>query len=328
MIRCFSFLLGLLLLVGCERPQPTRPSDINVGGNESSVPTRQETFAEARARHQVKPVRRAAEQVPLDVPPANTFTIVKYKSPVGMLEAYLTPNPKDGKKHPAILWITGGDCNSIGDVWSPSDPKNDQSAAQYRNAGIVMMFPSLRGGNKNPGKRESFFGEVDDVLAARKFLADQPHVDPDRIYLGGHSTGGTLALLVAETGAKFRAVFSFGPVDEVDGYGPDYCFFDLNDKEAVRVRSPLHWLSGVQCRTLVLEGNKQGNLLSVAQMSSISRNDKLSFYSINGGSHFDILAPVNTALAQAILKDTGAECTISLPAQVGRFRAEDLGQKR
>jgi hypothetical protein len=26
------------------------------------------------------------------------------------------------------------------------------SAAAYRNAGIVMMFPSLRGGNENPGK--------------------------------------------------------------------------------------------------------------------------------------------------------------------------------
>ena len=23
------------------------------------------------------------------------------------------PNPNDGKKHPAIVWITGGDCNSI-----------------------------------------------------------------------------------------------------------------------------------------------------------------------------------------------------------------------
>ena len=33
----------------------------------------------------------------------------------GMLAAYLTPNPGDGQKHPAIVWITGGDCHSIGD---------------------------------------------------------------------------------------------------------------------------------------------------------------------------------------------------------------------
>ena len=33
-----------------------------------------------------------------------------------------------------------------------------------------MMFPSLRGGNNNPGSKEGFFGEVDDVLAAADLL--------------------------------------------------------------------------------------------------------------------------------------------------------------
>lgn len=55
-----------------------------------------------------------------------------------------------------------------------------------------MMFPSLRGGNDNPGVKEGFLAEVDDVLAAADFLGKQNYVDPGRIYLGGHSTGGTL----------------------------------------------------------------------------------------------------------------------------------------
>jgi hypothetical protein len=42
-----------------------------------------------------------------------------------------------------------------------------------------MMFPSLRGGNDNPGAREGFYGEVDDVVAASEFLARQPYVDLD-----------------------------------------------------------------------------------------------------------------------------------------------------
>ena len=79
-----------------------------------------------------------------------------------------------------------------------------------------MMFPSLRGGNDNPGKKEGFLGEVNDVLAASEFLSRQEYVDPDRIYLGGHSTGGTLALLVAASTDKYRAVFSFGPNDDVE----------------------------------------------------------------------------------------------------------------
>jgi alpha/beta superfamily hydrolase len=41
-----------------------------------------------------------------------------------------------------------------------------KSARAFREAGIVLMLPSLRGGNGNPGHRELMFGDVDDVLAA------------------------------------------------------------------------------------------------------------------------------------------------------------------
>src|SRR5260221_380560 len=66
------------------------------------------------------------------------FNTQKPRSPEGNSGASLTPEPGEGKSHPAIIWITGGDCNSIGDVWSPASPDNDQTAAAYRKAGIVM----------------------------------------------------------------------------------------------------------------------------------------------------------------------------------------------
>jgi hypothetical protein len=59
-------------------------------------------------------------------------------APPGSLAAYLTPDPLDKAQHPAIIWIAGGDCNSIGDVWSPMSPSNDQNATAYRLAGIVL----------------------------------------------------------------------------------------------------------------------------------------------------------------------------------------------
>ena len=136
---------------------------------------------------------------------------MKYDSPAGSLAAYVSPDPNDGKRHPAIIWITGGDCNTIGEMWNPRPASNDQTARAYREAGLVMMFPSLRGGNDNPGFKENFYGEVDDVLAAAAYLAKQDYVDPKRIYLGGHSTGGTLVLLVAEVPNPFRAVFLIRP---------------------------------------------------------------------------------------------------------------------
>ena len=43
---------------------------------------------------------------------------------------------------------------------------NDQNATAYPKAGVVTYFPSLRGGNLNPGRGEGFLGEVDDIIAA------------------------------------------------------------------------------------------------------------------------------------------------------------------
>jgi len=116
------------------------------------------------------------------------------------------------------------------------------------------MYPSLRGGNDNPGFKESFLGEVDDVLAAADFLASQPGIDPNRIYLGGHSTGGTLALLTAESTNKFRAVFSLGPVDDIRGYGTEFIFFDHRNSAELEPRSPANWLYSIQNPTFVIEG--------------------------------------------------------------------------
>src|SRR5262249_22746789 len=153
---------------------------------------------EARKGFVTKIVENGDPPTAPDQPDGGPFELIRYKSPVGPLAAYLIKDPGDGKKHPAIVWITGGDTNSIGDVWSPADRSNDQTASGFRKAGIVMMFPSQRGGNDNPGKREGFYGEVDDILAATDHLAALPYVDPEQIYLGGHSTGGTMVMLVGE----------------------------------------------------------------------------------------------------------------------------------
>ena len=162
-----------------------------------------------------------------------------------------------------------------------------------------MMFPSLRGGNDNPGKKEGFFGEVNDVLAASEFLSRQEYVDPDRIYLGGHSTGGTLALLVAASTDKYRAVFSFGPNHDVSGYLGDYLPFNTRDPREIALRSPGLWLHSIRCRTFVFEGTTgiPNYLGSLEDMKAKSKNPAISFYPIRNGDHFNILAPINEKIA-------------------------------
>jgi acetyl esterase/lipase len=271
----------------------------------------------ARKGFQTKLLPRTQKPEPLETAPAKVFRTVKYPATSGQLGAYLTPDPSDGKRHPAILWITGGDPNTISDVWSPASRDNDQSAAAYRKAGITMMFPSLRGGNDNPGTKEGFLGEVDDVLAAARFLATQPYVDTNRIYLGGHSTGGTLALLVSESTSVFRAVFAFGPVDDVRGYGygklNTYVPANLSDRKEALLRSPIFWLNSIQSPTWVLEGGT-GNTESLRYMASKSNNTNIHFVEVRNADHFNILAPVNELIAREILGDTGERCSLKLDA--------------
>ena len=292
-MKCLQLAVTLVFLVaGCSK-QGTATQATRVAG--ASTPSPGETsLTAARKGFKTKTVKRTDEREPVADPPPALFNVVRYESPVGKLPAYLTPDPKDGKKHPATIWITGGDCNSIGEVWKNAPPSNDQTAAAYRQAGIIMMFPSLRGGNDNPGVKEGFFGEVDDVLAAADFLGKQAYVDPARIYLGGHSTGGTLVLLTAECSDRFRSVFSFGPVEDVATYGdPQYLPFDFQNRRELELRAPILWLAAIKSPVFVIEGDG-GNIDSLQAMARASKNPWIHFLTIKRVDHFGMLAREQT----------------------------------
>lgn len=262
----------------------------------------QQTLVQARSGVTTQIVSASEPFGPPDDPTGSEFDLIKYQSPVGPLHAYVTRDPGDGRKRPAIVWITGGDCNSIGDVWSPSDPSDDQTASPFRKAGVAMMFPSLRGGNDNPGRREGFMGEVDDVLAAADHLSQLPHIDPNQIYLGGHSTGGTLAILVAESSDRFKAVFSLGPVALVSHYGGEYVYCDPDNEREIALRSPLPWLHCVKSPLYVFEGADGGNWESIEMMEDVNSNPLIHFFPLGNHDHFSIIAPLTERLASQIIQ--------------------------
>jgi len=294
----------------------TKPVPFTASTNVAPVDRPKLTLAEARNGFVSKLIPGEPPQGEVATPPSALFKLVAYEAPMGKLAAYLSPDPGDGKKHPAIIWLLGGSSNSIGDVWSKSDRENDQSASAYREAGLVMMYPALRGGNAGSGTKEAFLGEVDDVLAAADFLSKQSYVDPDRVYLGGHSTGGTLAILVAAASPRFRAVFSFGPIDNVERYGPAYLPFDRAIRKELELRSPIHWLHTIECPVFVFEGAK-GNADALKEMSATSKNANLRFFLVRKANHFNLLAPLNERIARKILEDTGPKTNLT-------FKSEDF----
>jgi acetyl esterase/lipase len=309
-----SLTLLMMFAVGCEKPVPG-PANNRIRINKpapQAAPHPKESveaaskLVEARKGFVTKLVKAGPQEDPPEAPPGSVFKLVKYPAQPGKLSAYLTPDPGDGKKHPAIIWITGGDCNSIGDVWSDYESDNEQSASAYRKEGLVMMFPSLRGGNDNPGRREGFLGEVEDVLAAADYLAALPYVDTTRIYLGGHSTGGTLVLLTAEVSARFRAVFSFGPVADSAYYGDRFVYCSLKNAKEMELRRPIRWLSEIKSPTFVFEGAEPpSNIDSLNEMKSAYASESVHFFAVPKKNHFSALEPVNRLIVSKILKDTG-----------------------
>jgi dienelactone hydrolase len=179
------------------------------------------------ARFGFKTVRTPTDFAPTgEAPnPVADATIIAYKSGDLTLAAYLSNDRFGGGKRPAVVWAHGGFGSIAPDDWD--------RAKKFHDAGCVLMVPSFRQENNNPGKFEMFYGEVDDLLAAVDYVAKLPAVDPNRVYVVGYEAGGTLALLAATTGTtKVRAFFSILGIPDLQGY------FREKDPRALGVRPP------------------------------------------------------------------------------------------
>lgn len=250
-----------------------------------------------------------------DQPPPGAFSLIKYKSPAGELAAYLTPDPKSGQKHPAIIVCNGG-FGGIGDfAWTV-----ERFTGHFRNQGMVVMCPSWRGQQQNPGVFEGFYGEVDDAIAAVEHVRALPYVDPARVYITGHSTGGTVALLVAEMTDKVRASFPLGPcydmanvIGEGKFYG-DASPFDTTNADEVRVRSPIHFIAGIKAPTFSFEGRLSPNdeLSTEANRRAKQADKPFTAFSVREADHFNIVDCVNALIAAKIAADTGPACSITI----------------
>jgi acetyl esterase/lipase len=311
--RAVVFLSLSLSLLACRKDPPATQAPADAATPVSASSAGPERLPDARRGFTTHLTDKAHKKAPPTPPPPATFTLVHYPSKVGDLAAYVTPRPADGKARAAVVWVQGGFESSIdASSWEAAPAENDQSARAFREAGLVLMIPSFRGGNDNPGSRETLYGEVDDVIAAGDYAARLPYVDPSRVYLAGHSTGGTLALLVAESTDRFRAVFAFGAVGNAKSYA-DEATFDVTDEKEVRLRSPMFFTSAIRSPTFVLEGaSPPSNAGALPYLLPKEAGSPVRTFAVKGVSHFGILAPVTRLVAAKIAADSGAKARIEL----------------
>jgi len=149
----------------------------------------------------------------------------------GKLRTPLRTDMGAPEKVPAVLICHGSD---------GVDARGAFHGLGFEEAGIVTLEidmwaarGSARGANARP---KSPLENLADVFAAKKFLAQQPEVDPQRIGILGFSWGGVLALLSATSRAvaafsrgepPFAAHVAFYPVCWAYGRVPGLSLDDL-----------------------------------------------------------------------------------------------------
>ncbi|MEZ6139414.1 MAG: prolyl oligopeptidase family serine peptidase [Zavarzinella sp.] len=207
-------------------------------------------------RHEFKTrlISNFSSNIQTPIPPKGVLELVKYSTSLGVMDAYITPKTRGPGRYPAIIWLSDQLNNSIDQrFWSVE--QSHLHGQTFRDAGLIMMYPSMRGGNKNPGFVECGFGEVDDILDACKFLTSRDDVDRSRIFLVGHGYGGTLALLTAEyRSTGIRGVLAIAPASSIDRYDREKLTYDATFNYEKLLRSPSHWMNHISCSTWIVTG--------------------------------------------------------------------------
>lgn len=208
-------------------------------GPEVPVPS---AFSLQRARFSTKLLKKI--KAPQDYSPFDSIDgsirLVHYESNGDSLQGLLeTINISDSKKRPGLVYLHGGFSLSNGDV---------QDCSPFTDEGFVVFAPSYRAENGNPGNFEFLLGEVDDAVAAIKWLQNQPYIHADSIYVFGHSLGGSISLSlslrpnlpVRKSGSSAGVYFyeNLEAWEEEDGIVP----FNLLDKDEIVFRLPVYSL--------------------------------------------------------------------------------------
>jgi dipeptidyl aminopeptidase/acylaminoacyl peptidase len=252
-------------------------------------------YAAARSRFQTKLISQGPPpQQWQPVRPTDGVTEVEYPSGSLRLKAWLSRTPPGAKDQPAVLFLHGGFAFG-GDDWEMAKP--------FRTAGYVVMMPILRGENGQPGSFSMFYNEVDDVVAAGGYLAKLPAVDANRVYVAGHSAGGTLTMLAAMTTKQFRAASAFsGSPDQAaflqGGWGAKAPFDRSNIRE-VQMRSPVAYATSFKCPARLYCGQAEVVFHnSTTRTASLAKAQNLDVEAVTvPGDHF---SSVPAAMERAI----------------------------
>jgi dienelactone hydrolase len=246
-------ILALTLLVSIATNAQTSPP---VPDYRPVVEVQHEDMGEARSHFKTKILRKGPPPTEWEdlAAPAGA-TQIEFPSGPLLLKAWINSPPANDKvKHPAVLFLHSAfDLGT--DHWKVAQP--------FRDAGYIVMVPTVRGENGQHGIFTMYYDEVNDVINAAEYLRAQPYIDADHLYVAGHSVGGTLAMLAAEIYKHFRAVASISGSTDQAAYvkyarlARENAPFDLTDPKEIQLRSPLAYAASFKCPIRIYYGTQE-----------------------------------------------------------------------
>jgi acetyl esterase/lipase len=232
-MRAIYFIVSLAIfascLVGCEQNTSANKAAPNAAPQQASE---QESYLSRRAKFNTNLLRKGpSHQDWEDEPLSKNVSKILYKSGGNQLKAWLfRPPSAKNEKHPGLVYLHGGFAFGMDDM---------TQCKPFIDAGFIVLCPSLRGENGNPGDFEMMLGEVDDAAAAIQWLAKQEFVDAEKIFVFGHSSGGVIsAVLSLYDNLPVQRTGSSGGLYGVDLFEDisDIVPFDTNDPRESQLR--------------------------------------------------------------------------------------------
>ena len=229
-------LILLLVAAGCRiGNEPTRQATLGHTATAKDLATARKGFITQLWAHSPAP------QPYQNTKPPTGVREVEFVSGNLKLKGWLSADANDGKKRPAVVFLHGGWAFGDSD-WKDAEP--------FVKAGFVLFMPMLRGENGNPGSYESFLGEVDDAVAAGRFIASQPGIDSGKVFVAGHSVGGVLTSLVSMLPSPYQVAAAFDGYVDMESWAagsPDARVpYDRSSPNEVLVRNPMAFATSIQ----------------------------------------------------------------------------------
>lgn len=270
-----------------------------------------------------------ASSAPMPNSPSGTLIekgVMLYEVPLDMggdarkLWVYLPENIPAGTKLPCVLIAPAGTRLFDGMQLGNSDRPEH---LPYVRAGFAVVVYELSGPIADPnsdaavvkGAKEFYTAQAGlvNARAALDYIQQQiPQIDSQKIYSAGHSSAGTLSLLLAENEPRIKACIAYAPiVDLPKALGNEF----LNDvgpmiapdyRDFITRSSPAQNVAKLKVPTFIFHA-ADDDISATEEISPFvsnlqTSNNQVTFVNVPSGGHYDSMIQVGVPQAIEWLK--------------------------